>query len=148
MRPDASAILCQVTSEVLEDVCFLLPVKVRSHRDSSLQASVSVGFSGRASGVLHLQARGDVLGEIARNMLGADVAVSAEDRRDAFAELGNIICGNVLPKLAGTDAVFDVGVPRMEEGGAIADPHAAASVEVESGTIAAQLQLLAGELSP
>jgi hypothetical protein len=53
--------------------------------------------------------------ELAVNMLGLDddVQVSPADQKDALREMLNIICGNLLPALAGDQAVFDIEAPEI-----------------------------------
>ena len=54
---------------------------------------------------------GDVLGGLAANMLGEDEVSAQEHRDDALGEIGNVICGNILPRIAGTREVFDLRPP-------------------------------------
>ena len=35
---------------------------------------------------------------------------------DALGEIGNVICGNVLPALGGKEAVFDLSAPEVRTG--------------------------------
>ncbi len=76
---------------------------------------------------------------IATNMLGLDGAeLSRTQQEDAFRELANVICGNLLPALAGTQAVFAVSPPLlMGEGDApkvsTPAPAAAAHLTLENG---------------
>ena len=54
-------------------------------------------------------------------MLGYEDETDLTDvqKQDGFRELANVICGNLLPALAGRNAVFDVQAPQRLEGGAV-----------------------------
>jgi chemotaxis protein CheY-P-specific phosphatase CheC len=57
----------------------------------------------------------DVLKELSANMLGVDDEETTKDQRhDALKETMNILCGNLLPAIAGKEAVFDIGAPKIE----------------------------------
>jgi len=55
----------------------------------------------------------ETLPEVAANMLGADRTDQVELQQDALKEVGNVLCGNLLPHLAGSDAEFHVGAPEL-----------------------------------
>ena len=77
-----------------------------------LARGVRVAFAGPFAGALALRVSEDVATALAANMLGVD-AVDAGDRlvHDALGEVANVICGNLLPELAGRMAVFHLGAP-------------------------------------
>ena len=56
-----------------------------------------------------------ILQELAANMLGIDEDEEIEEtqKHDALKEALNVICGNVLPAIAGRQAVFNIGAPEM-----------------------------------
>jgi CheY-specific phosphatase CheX len=62
-------------------------------------------------------------------------------QHDAFKELVNIVCGNLLPVLAGAEAVFEVGTPCLHEGQRPREvfgqdpPSAQATLEIEGGRV-------------
>jgi hypothetical protein len=64
-------------------------------------------------------------------MLGLVPPLARTIQVDALGEVTNVICGNVLPALAGRDAVFDLGAPRPLD--AHAAPGSAAEAEVLLG---------------
>ncbi|MDM8539151.1 hypothetical protein QUF70_20550, partial [Desulfobacterales bacterium HSG17] len=49
------------------------------------------------------------------NMLGIeeDETSTSEQQYDALKELLNVICGNLLPEIAGKEAIFKVGMPQI-----------------------------------
>jgi CheY-specific phosphatase CheX len=96
----------------------------------------TVTFDGPCRGVLALVLCGDVLAEIAANMLGEDGAPTRDVQRDALGELANVVCGNVTPHLAGASAVFSLGAPVVRDDASalpLGEPAARRLVGVELG---------------
>jgi CheY-specific phosphatase CheX len=62
-----------------------------------------------------MKVSGELLSEIAVNMLGVDDEdeITPEDQSDALKETINIICGNILPVIGGKQAVFNIGTPMI-----------------------------------
>jgi CheY-specific phosphatase CheX len=59
-----------------------------------------------------------MLPAIASNMLGldeGDTTPPPEQQRDALKELTSVVCGNLLPRMAGTQAVFKIEAPQIVE---------------------------------
>lgn len=73
---------------------------------------VRVDFDGPFRGSVVLRVAEAVVDAAAANMLGISAAPDAEARRDALGELANVICGNLLPEVAGRAAVFALRAPR------------------------------------
>jgi chemotaxis protein CheY-P-specific phosphatase CheC len=110
-------ILAAVTSDTLEKLAFLF-VFPDEERDSDGPRPVIVGrveFNGFFSGSLVLRMSSSVLAELSANMLGVDddAVVSHEDQQDAFKEMLNVICGNLLPAIAGDHVVFNIKAPEI-----------------------------------
>ena len=81
---------------------------------SPLTHAVSVSFVGPSTGALVVAVSDDVAVALAANMLGLGPdAVRADPalQRDALGELANVVCGNVLPLVAGRGAVFHLAAP-------------------------------------
>lgn len=79
-----------------------------------LAYAVQVAFSGPCTGTLDVAVSDDVAIALAANMLGfspATVGADQQLQRDAVGELANVICGNVLPLIAGREAVFHLAAP-------------------------------------
>jgi CheY-specific phosphatase CheX len=114
--------------------------------DRPEQTVIAVTFTGCCGGMLILRAEG-ILAELAANMLGvgdgADVA--EEQQHDALKELANVICGNLLPALAGSVPVFHIDAPRLITDGIVPEVRAACSgtarLWFESGSIELELAL-------
>ena len=91
---------------------------------------VAVPFSGPSNGVLLLNADERLLPELAGNMLGLEdgVAASREQQEDALKELANVVCGNLLPAIAGKHPVFHIGAPYV-----VASPAKPAAAPARDG---------------
>jgi CheY-specific phosphatase CheX len=75
-------------------------------------AAVEISFKGIFSGRLVLVVSGPILAVVAGNMLGEDEsAMPRESQLDALGELANVICGNVLPEIAGDRETFCLTPP-------------------------------------
>lgn len=99
---------------------------------------VAVTFQGPSRGGLVLQLSGDILAPMAANMLGVDDAPSLAEQVDALGEVVNIICGNVLPRVAGSTAVFSLGTPTRypswdDAVSAVGAPSAFVRLDLEGG---------------
>jgi CheY-specific phosphatase CheX len=107
--------LFKVGLRVFEDLGFMLPTAELNSEQSNaaFQAGVSIGFFGPINGTLVLQLNGDILPILAANMLGEDEPPPLLQQHDALKELANVICGNLVPLISGTEAVFDLGEPQI-----------------------------------
>ncbi len=77
------------------------------------QAAVSVDFHGPMNGKLVLRLYGNLLPGLAANMLGTDEPPTPNLQNDALGEIANVICGNMLPEIAGFKAVFQLSTPQI-----------------------------------
>jgi CheY-specific phosphatase CheX len=109
--------LFKIGLRVFEDLGFMLPTADLNSEQASatFQAGVSIDFFGPLRGTLVLQLNGDILPVLASNMLGEDEPPPLLQQHDALKELANVICGNLVPLISGSEAVFDLGVPRIQE---------------------------------
>ncbi|BAH37407.1 hypothetical protein GAU_0365 [Gemmatimonas aurantiaca T-27] len=108
--------------------------------------AVSVEFRGPLIGRLVVRASSVVLPALAANMLGADQSRHLPLQRDALGEIANVICGNVLPLIAGSDVIFNLAAPLVHEGGALPsrdrdEPSARVEIGVEEGRVETLLYL-------
>ena len=93
--------------------------------DAPLTHAVRVAFTGPCAGALDVAVSDDVAVALAANMLGLDpetVRGESQWRHDAVGELANVVCGNVLPLVAGREAVFHLAAPAVR---AVSDAPAA-----------------------
>lgn len=136
--------LRDVAEEVFESLAFVLLMPDQDGPPSSDnigKAVASITFSGPFGGALFLSISEQMLPMIAANMLGLDFDETPTDvqQQDAFKELLNVICGNLLPRIAGTEAVFDVQKPMIVPDGQVPQTHqqqppvATAQLNLEDG---------------
>jgi hypothetical protein len=118
-------ILAEVTAATLEKLAFLFasPLEVFPEGAAADLFAARVEFSGPLQGAMELRMSEPAVDELAANMLGVDEgsAPSPEERRDAFKELLNVICGNVLPVIAGEAAEFNLKAPCLIAQNAVAE---------------------------
>jgi CheY-specific phosphatase CheX len=96
-----------------EELSFMLPCDAvePKQRAAKPSARASISFAGPFTGKLILTVFGDLLPLISANMLGQDSAPPQSEQLDALRELTNVVCGNLLPGLAGSEAIFDISPP-------------------------------------
>jgi CheY-specific phosphatase CheX len=130
--------LATASTATFEALGLLLPDAEPSAEQlaAPLARGVRVTFAGPFAGALTVRVSDDVATTLAANMLGVD-AIAGEDRlvRDALGEVANVICGNLLPELAGRAAVFHLGAPEpVPASAAGADrPSLAVTLGVDAG---------------
>lgn len=83
----------------------------RVQQEAQVRVVARVDFVGPLEGSLELHLAGDLLRPLAANMLGEEGLTSERIMHDALGEVANVVCGNVLPTLAGPQAVFDLAAP-------------------------------------
>lgn len=117
MEQPLENILSDIAGESLEKLAFLLsfPADEAGAGPPASTAAASVSFAGAFSGVLVMQMSDDALPELAANMLGLadDEETTPDQQHDALKEALNVICGNLLPAIAGSQAVFNIDPPRI-----------------------------------
>lgn len=109
-------ILSRVAGETLEKLAFMFSFPEDERGDMILDSAVatSISFAGPFSGRLVMTVSNQLLPELAGNMLGVDNEETTLDQQhDAFKETINIICGNLLPAIAGKEVVFNIYAPAI-----------------------------------
>lgn len=141
------AALSRAIRDVFENLCFMMPAPRNSVPPDAEQASrvvLAVDFRGAGVGSLHLVLPEPMVAAVASAMLGEDGPLELSEQYDAACELANIVCGNVLPLVAGERAVFDLSSPRVI---ATMDPglgehsDAKVAVRLDEGLVSATLSL-------
>ena len=114
MSSSLESSLYRVASSTFEELGFMLPDREPSERqlEAALDGEVSVSFQGPFDGCVRLRVFGGVLPTLAMNMLGESELPAEALQRDALGEVANVICGNVLPAIAGSTEVFRLDAPR------------------------------------
>jgi hypothetical protein len=105
--------LSQAATSTFEALAFLVPEECPPVGAElvPLAASASVTWRGPVVGRVVIGVSDGVLAAVAGNMVGADAAADPAVRRDALGEVANVVTGNVLPLVAGADAVFRLDAP-------------------------------------
>jgi len=153
LREHLRQTIVEVTESTCETLAFVFAMpppddgpdpESEHHRDL---LRVRVGFDGPFTGSLALTMPRAMLPTLAANMLGRDEdATCSAERADAARELCNVICGNLLPAVAGDEPVFAVGAPRVVEEAPTPDSDTGLSARAwfDEGWIEAQLTLDGG----
>jgi chemotaxis protein CheY-P-specific phosphatase CheC len=107
--------LYKAATLTFEELGFLLPTPEIDEQqlNARVEAAVCVDFEGPFSGKLLLRVCGGLLPIIATNMLGEENVPSKSLQFDALGEIANVICGNMLPEIAGSDHIFHVSAPEI-----------------------------------
>ena len=125
--------LSRAATSTFEELALLFASDTLTEEQEAAVASttVRVRFRGPLSGALELRVTDALLPQIAANMLGFMDEPPAQLQQDAMGELANVICGNVLPDVAGPSAVFDLEAPAAVTAPLPGQPTAFARVGLE-----------------
>ena len=140
--------LYKAATLTFEEMGFLLPtLEINEQQlNAQVEAAVSVEFKGPFSGNLLVKVCGELLPILTANMLGEEDVPPKNLQYDALGEIANVICGNLLPCIAGSKDFFHVGAPKMVKG---TDLHPLAEVQVGLGLGRADLLLfISNDLVP
>lgn len=135
--------LLAAATTTFESLALLLPSPNVSAREAAGTTAIGVGvaFTGPLRGYLALRVTDDVARALAANMLGVDEPAPALVR-DALGEVANVVCGNLLPSLAGQKAVFHLSAPApLGAPNALEAPALAASLGIDGGRAEVTLHL-------
>jgi len=108
-------ILARETADTLEKLAFLFAFPGQDAPPDPEAVTAIVAFKGPFNGHLTVCIAAAALPELTANMLGLDEGepIAPAQQHDALKETLNIICGNILPAIAGKAAVFDLDPPRI-----------------------------------
>lgn len=138
--------LVEVTADTLERLAFMfaLPAEAAPAMDGEGLETVRVDFNGPFCGGLELSLPAAALAELAVNMLGTEDGefLPAEQQHDALKELANVVCGNLLPAIAGDGAEFHLRPPGIvaAESVAAGAAEAVGYLMLEGGACRVRLQ--------
>jgi CheY-specific phosphatase CheX len=124
MKRPIDTTLPEIAEQTLGDLAFILMMPSEESPPSIVNGVTAIiRFRGPFSGFLKLTVDAGMLPILAANMLGLEDGQSATlDRQyDALRELTNVLCGNLLPAVAGAAAEFDFHPPAILAQGADAD---------------------------
>ena len=124
MHHEHSDVLMEVAGETLEQLAFIFSFPDDMDPDAIWAESVTgchVTFSGHAKGGVLMLISSAALPELAANMLGLEEDETPPDdqQKDALREALNVICGNLLPRIGGVEAIFDIQAPEILEAEAL-----------------------------
>jgi CheY-specific phosphatase CheX len=151
MNPEFDMMLAQVAEDVFSLMAFIMPAEEEEPAagDGRGRLVARIAFSGPLDGSLVLSVSAGVPAAVATNMLGLDNpdSISPQQCRDALQELANVICGNLLPRIAGSRDVFHVFPPCILSEDQLAeaagrDPQAKVKLRLDCGW--AELALFVG----
>jgi CheY-specific phosphatase CheX len=114
---DTKEILESSFVDVLEKFAFMFadstpPSELAFPQEPFLHATI--GFNGPRKGTIHVVATSSFCVQLAANVLGIDLkCMTPESGADAFKELLNVVCGEVLVRIAGADVVFNLTIPNI-----------------------------------
>ena len=118
MTQEHSELLLEIAGATLEQLAFIFSFPDDMDPEAIWEEDVTgcqVTFSGPSEGGLLVIISTAALPELTANMLGLDdgVAPPEDHQKDALREALNVICGNLLPRLGGVEAVFDIQAPEI-----------------------------------
>ncbi|MBD3420471.1 MAG: hypothetical protein GF398_10170 [Chitinivibrionales bacterium] len=108
----------QVISSVLENAAFIFADPMEAGSEPQLDSwqadGVALEFKGSAGGAMHMWAGSGFSRYAAANMLGVEEDDENASRKglDALKEILNMIVGNLLTEVYGSEPVYDLSIPR------------------------------------
>jgi len=123
MNQEHSDLLMEIAVQTLEQLAFIFSFPDDTDPEAiwgEAATGCHVEFSGPSQGELLLIISNAAMPELTSNMLGMEEdEVPPEDQQhDALREALNVICGNLLPRIGGTEAVYDIQPPEILDAGA------------------------------
>jgi CheY-specific phosphatase CheX len=128
--------LVGTATRVFEQAAFMFADEVDTI-ENKLDIGVSLSFNGENSGTVELWTVGELALTIANNLLGESGELSEDlliaRQTDAVKEMLNMIAGNLITDLYGTEPVYNLAIPeKIEIPGALSQiPENAAKLSVE-----------------
>lgn len=117
MKEQIKEILYRVAEDVLEKLAFIFSFPEEEREGIAYDAAVTakVSFTGPFKGTLIMAVSTEALPEMTGNMLGIEDGeeTTTDQQYDAVKELINVICGNMLPAIAGKETLFNVDPPEI-----------------------------------
>ena len=105
--------LFNTSLRTFEELAFFMPVPEENPDTvESKQVMTCVDYQGFSEGSLYISVTEGLLPVLAQNILAED-DIPAEQQLDALKEIANVICGNLLPTLAGGDKKYRLKTPEI-----------------------------------
>ncbi len=120
MKKEDSKVLLEIFSEVIEQSAFMFTESLEKNEieiEDLTFTQASITFTGPINGMISMAFPSDLSREMAANFLGLDEddPMVIESEGDAVGELLNMVVGRFLTEVEGTEPVFDLSVPLIEE---------------------------------
>jgi len=117
MTSDIRQVLLEVSTHVFETSAFMAvyPNDISNLDEEFPPVVASISFKGIADGQLILAVSNEILSPLATSMLGLDIGdeVGEIGQKDALLEVLNMMCGNVLTGIYGSEPIFDLCPPEL-----------------------------------
>ncbi len=120
MCKDYSEVLYRVLEESLENLAFMFAESIDLNDIAMSDTDcikVHMTFTGELyDGSLMMIVPANISRELAANIMGIDLDSedAADLGNDSLKEVLNVICGRVLTEISGTEPLFDLSVPDLE----------------------------------
>lgn len=118
MQEQQAATLKTTFSEVLANLAFMFADEDMAEGSSEGRwLETTITYRGPAAGTLRFRCTSAFSVMLAANLLGSDPADEDADAqgRDAVKEFMNIVCGQFVTDRHGTEHVFNLSIPEIEE---------------------------------
>lgn len=118
MQEQKTATLTTIFSEILANLAFMFTdAELAEPSPGDRWLETTIAYRGSSSGTLRFRCTSDFSVLLAANLLGIETQdQEARDKaRDATGEFMNIVCGQLVTTLHGTDEVFDLTIPEICE---------------------------------
>lgn len=107
-------IMREVGQNIFENLGGMTVSPETGEGEGKLEVRALVTFSGPFRGGMALDVPESMLLLLTNNMLGLELGFpNAGKQRDTLGELANVMCANLLSRLAGTQAVFNLESPQI-----------------------------------
>ncbi len=136
MQEQKTATLATIFSEVLANLAFMFTDEVAADvATGDLWLETTIAYKGPHKGTLRFRCSSNFSIQLAANLLGVDPKDddAEEAAKDAAKEFMNIVCGQLVTAIHGTDDVFNLTIPEVRELSEV--PDLAADDGSESATL-------------
>ena len=118
MQEQKTATLATIFSEVLANLAFMFTDEETADVPAGdLWLETTIAYKGPQTGTLRFRCSSSFSVQLAANLLGVDPddADAEEAAKDAAKEFMNIVCGQLVTAVHGTDDIFDLTIPEIRE---------------------------------
>ncbi len=116
MNKTTTPTLPKIFSNILSDMAFIFTSELDADAPPPvLTLKVRIRYTGPNCGTLELRCGGHFAATLAANLLGVEPTDSEADqgRLDALKELMNVVCGNLVTELYGTQGLYELSIPEV-----------------------------------